>query len=97
VPPFLRHRRNRRAAPSFIIATPWVCRIFGDAQEGRDGDAYLPVYADEAGNTPSGSATITVSPDRIQALGVTTEPVRRERLQRTLRAVGNWWWMSGAP
>ncbi|MBP6793275.1 MAG: efflux RND transporter periplasmic adaptor subunit, partial [Aeromonas sp.] len=52
------------------------------------GMPYLPVYADDAGNTPSGSATITVSPDRIQALGVTTEPVRRERLQRTLRAVG---------
>jgi Cu(I)/Ag(I) efflux system membrane fusion protein len=70
--------RNPMGLPD-ISATP---------KKDEMGMPYLPVYADEAGNTPSGSATITVSPDRIQALGVTTEPVRRERLQRTLRAVG---------
>jgi membrane fusion protein, copper/silver efflux system len=50
------------------------------------GMPYVPVYADEAG--ARSSATVTVSPDRIQSLGVTTEPVRQEALQRTLRAVG---------
>lgn len=70
--------RNPMGLPD-ISATP---------KKDEMGMPYLPVYADDAGNTPSGSATITVSPDRIQALGVTTEPVRRERLQRTLRAVG---------
>ena len=70
--------RNPMGLPD-ISATP---------KKDEMGMPYLPVYADEAGETPSASATVTVSPDRIQALGVTTEPVRRERLQRTLRAVG---------
>ena len=49
---------------------------------------YLPVYADESVGAPANRAMVTITPDRIQALGVMTEPVRRERLQRTVRAVG---------
>ena len=46
---------------------------------------YIPVYADEAQDEPG---LVALSPARIQSLGVTTEVVRREALQRTLRAVG---------
>lgn len=46
---------------------------------------YIPVYADEAQDEPG---LVALSPARIQSLGVATEVVRREALQRTLRAVG---------
>lgn len=49
------------------------------------GMAYIPVYADEAHDEPG---LVALSPARIQTLGVSTEAVRRESLQRTLRAVG---------
>ena len=51
--------RNPMGLPD-ISATP---------KKDEMGMPYLPVYADEAGETPSASATVTVSPDRIQALG----------------------------
>ena len=50
------------------------------------GMPYIPVYAEE--ESAVSPSTVTVSPDRIQSLGVTTELVRRGALQRTLRAVG---------
>jgi Cu(I)/Ag(I) efflux system membrane fusion protein len=51
------------------------------------GMAYLPVYADEAGD-PRG--TVRINPGRIQTLGVRTEEVvMRPALTRTLRATGN--------
>ena len=46
---------------------------------------YIPVYADEAHDEPG---LVALSPARIQTLGVSIEAVRRESLQRTLRAVG---------
>ena len=46
---------------------------------------YVPVYADEA-NQPAGA--VTVSPERVQMLGVRTETVTRRVMSRTLRAVG---------
>ncbi|RJF88363.1 efflux RND transporter periplasmic adaptor subunit [Oleomonas cavernae] len=44
---------------------------------------YLPVYADEANDAGS----VTVSPARIQTLGVRTEPVVRRPMVRTIRSV----------
>ena len=70
--------RNPMGLPD-ISATP---------KKDEMGMPYLPVYADESVGAPANRAMVTISPDRIQALGVTTEPVRRERLQRTVRAVG---------
>ena len=47
---------------------------------------YLPVYADdEAAATPG---VVALAPERIQALGVRTEPVRRQSLDESLRTSG---------
>ncbi|WP_424138120.1 efflux RND transporter periplasmic adaptor subunit [Roseomonas chloroacetimidivorans] len=46
---------------------------------------YIPVYEDEA-NQPAG--TVTVSPERVQMLGVRTEPAIERALTRSIRAVG---------
>jgi membrane fusion protein, copper/silver efflux system len=46
---------------------------------------YVPVYEDEA-KLPAG--TVTISPDRVQMLGVRTEEVGRRVMARTIRAVG---------
>lgn len=46
---------------------------------------YVPVYEDAA-NAPAG--TVTVSPDRVQVLGVRTEAAARRSLVRAIRAVG---------
>jgi len=47
---------------------------------------YIPVYANEAGNEPG---IVTVSPQRIQMLGVKTAPVTaRASLARTVQATG---------
>ena len=70
--------RNPMGLPD-ISATP---------KKDEMGMPYLPVYADESVGAPANRAMVTITPDRIQALGVMTEPVRRERLQRTVRAVG---------
>lgn len=45
---------------------------------------YVPVYADEA--APSG--TVRVGPEKVQKLGVRSEPVATRRLVRSVRAVG---------
>ncbi|MDG4554819.1 MAG: efflux RND transporter periplasmic adaptor subunit [Candidatus Competibacter sp.] len=45
---------------------------------------YLPVYADEAG----AAGQVVLTPEKIQKLGVRTEPVRRMALAQTVRAVG---------
>jgi Cu(I)/Ag(I) efflux system membrane fusion protein len=47
---------------------------------------YIPVYADEGGTTVPG--TVAISPERIQMLGVRTEPVARRSMAHTVRAVG---------
>lgn len=46
---------------------------------------YLPVYADDEAATPG---VVALAPERIQALGVRTEPVRRQSLDGSLRASG---------
>ncbi|MFL5252467.1 MAG: efflux RND transporter periplasmic adaptor subunit [Rhodopila sp.] len=46
---------------------------------------YVPVYEDEAGQ-PAG--TVTVSPERVQMLGVRTEAASQRVMTRTIRAVG---------
>ena len=46
---------------------------------------YVPVYEDEA-SQPAG--TVTVSPDRVQMLGVRTEAASQRVMTRTIRAVG---------
>jgi RND family efflux transporter MFP subunit len=46
---------------------------------------YIPVYEGEDQGTPG---TVKVSPDRIQTLGVRTEPVSKRSLARSVRAVG---------
>ena len=45
---------------------------------------YLPVYADEE----VAAGQISISTDKVQKLGVRTEPVSSRKLQRTVRAVG---------
>ncbi|MGB8328408.1 MAG: efflux RND transporter periplasmic adaptor subunit [Steroidobacteraceae bacterium] len=49
------------------------------------GMAYIPVYADEE---PGAARSVTLSPEKIQTLGVRTELVTRRMLERTLLAVG---------
>ena len=49
------------------------------------GMAYLPVYADAAGDD---AGTVTISPGKIQTLGVRTEMVAARVVVRTVRAVG---------
>ena len=44
---------------------------------------YLPVCEDAAGDGPG---TVTVSPDKVQRLGVRSEEVRERQLSRTVRA-----------
>ena len=46
---------------------------------------YVPVYADEGGAAPS---IVTISPERIQMLGVRTEPVTRHSMAHIVRAIG---------
>ncbi|MCG7363007.1 efflux RND transporter periplasmic adaptor subunit [Roseomonas sp. ACRSG] len=46
---------------------------------------YIPVYEDEA-NQPAG--TVTVSPERVQMLGVRTETAAERSMTRSIRAVG---------
>ena len=61
------------------------------AKDGMGMD-YLPVYEGEAGADTSGAvegrASLTLSPEKRQALGVQTATVRRMSLQRTIRTVG---------
>jgi len=47
---------------------------------------YIPVYVDEGSAAMPG--TVTISPERIQMLGVRTEPVARRSMAHTVRAVG---------
>ena len=47
---------------------------------------YIPVYADEGGGTVPG--TVTISPERIQMLGVRTEAASLRPMAHTVRAVG---------
>jgi len=48
---------------------------------------YVPVYADDADAAVDG--TVTVSAERVQMLGVRTEPARAQVLSRPIRAVGS--------
>jgi hypothetical protein len=61
----------------------------GKAPDGMD---LVPVYPEEAANaggaSVEGRITVTISPERQQHIGVTTEVVRRRPLARTLRTVG---------
>jgi Cu(I)/Ag(I) efflux system membrane fusion protein len=55
------------------------------------GMEFLPVYQDEmAGASPSvpGRAAVTLSPERRQLLGLHSEKVRQERIERVIRTVG---------
>jgi membrane fusion protein, copper/silver efflux system len=47
---------------------------------------YIPVYADEGSGAVPG--TVTISPERIQMLGVRTEPASLRPMAHTVRAVG---------
>jgi Cu(I)/Ag(I) efflux system membrane fusion protein len=47
---------------------------------------YIPVYADEGGGTVPG--TVTISPERIQMLGVRTEAATLRPMAHTVRAIG---------
>jgi Cu(I)/Ag(I) efflux system membrane fusion protein len=47
---------------------------------------YIPVYADEGSGTVPG--TVTISPERIQVLGVRTETASLRAIAHTVRAVG---------
>ena len=45
---------------------------------------YVPVY--EGGDAPAASGTVVVSPEKVQRLGVRTEPVRARRLAPQIKA-----------
>ena len=47
---------------------------------------YVPVYADDA--PPAAPGTVVLPPDKVQALGVRTEAVKREDLATTVRTSG---------
>src|SRR3546814_2008577 len=47
---------------------------------------YVPVYADDA--PPAAPGTAVLPPDKVQALGVRTEAVRRDALAATVRTSG---------
>ncbi|MBP0650119.1 efflux RND transporter periplasmic adaptor subunit, partial [Mycobacterium tuberculosis] len=47
---------------------------------------YVPVYADEAAAASTG--VVSVSADKVQKLGVRTEPATRRPVGRAVRAVG---------
>lgn len=47
---------------------------------------YIPVYADD--EPPAASGTVTVSPEKLQMLGVRTEPARRSAFANVVRASG---------
>jgi Cu(I)/Ag(I) efflux system membrane fusion protein len=49
---------------------------------------YIPVYEDEADSAASSSNEVRISPDKVQKLGVRTEPVSLRNLGRTVRAAG---------
>jgi multidrug efflux pump subunit AcrA (membrane-fusion protein) len=56
------------------------------------GMAYVPVYADEVAGvsaTVAGRAAVEVAGERLALAGVRTESARRDRLARTIRAVGS--------
>lgn len=55
------------------------------------GMAFIPVYKDEIADSTSavsGRATITISPDRLQVLGVRSEAVKATRIVHRIRTVG---------
>ena len=47
---------------------------------------YIPVY--EGGEPPAKPGTVRISPDKVQLLGVRTEPAAERELRRVVRAVG---------
>src|SRR3546814_1828612 len=47
---------------------------------------YVPVYADDA--PPAAPGTVVLPPDKVQALGVRTEAVRRDALAANVRTSG---------
>lgn len=49
---------------------------------------YIPVYADEESGNPDMAGQVTISPEKIQKLGVRTEAAALRELARTVHAVG---------
>jgi RND family efflux transporter MFP subunit len=49
---------------------------------------YVPVYADEAVSAAAQGATVTIDPVTVQNMNVTTEPVERRDVRRSIRTVG---------
>lgn len=49
---------------------------------------YAPVYADEAGQEQAAPGVVRISTDKIQKLGVKSEPVVRRNLSRVIHTVG---------
>ncbi len=49
---------------------------------------YIPVYEEETAGAASGGATVMISPERQQMIGVTTEPVQVRDLTKTVRVSG---------
>ena len=50
------------------------------------GMTYIPVY--EGGEAPAKPGTVVISPEKVQKLGVRTEPVRLQGLSPSIRASG---------
>lgn len=49
---------------------------------------YIPVYEDEGAEASAPPGTVRITPEKIQLLGVRTEPAEPRALTRTVRAVG---------
>lgn len=52
------------------------------------GMEYVPVYEEVASAVAGGGTTVTISPERQQMIGVTTEPVQMRDLTKTVRVSG---------
>ncbi len=77
--------------PTYTSDEPGDCPICGmklvPIDEGS-GSAGAPTAEPATASGVSGRAVVTISPDRRQALGVRSEPVKMERLERRIRTVG---------
>jgi len=79
-----RSRRRAARATAPPPAAPGSAPAAGDVLDGDQSDAEVV----DSGRTVAGRATVFLTEDSRRMLGIRTEPVRRMRLWRQIRAVG---------
>ncbi|MBI5238821.1 MAG: efflux RND transporter periplasmic adaptor subunit [Deltaproteobacteria bacterium] len=57
-------------------------------QKDSMGMDFVPVYEDEAAQIKEAPGTVSISPEKIQKIGVRTEEVKRRDLKRVIRTIG---------